>query len=162
VGKTGHLQASAIYVLTETPLWDAGAFLGEVAWNRRLSVDRNPGAIDPNTSRDAAALRFIFEPSYFQVLPGLNVGVPIGVGWNFMGRSSSIFNWNGGSSKGGDYSVGLNLHYQAVWQASLAFTGFFGAADGFLTPANSPTPMLSYKQVYKDRNFVSFTLKRAF
>ncbi|WP_428422533.1 DUF1302 domain-containing protein [Methylibium sp.] len=162
VGKTGHVQASAIYVLTKTPLWDAGAFLGEVAWNRRLSIDKNPGALDPNTTRDAAALRFIFEPSYFQVVPGLNLSVPIGLGWNFMGRSSSIFNWNGGSSHGGDYSVGFNFTYQQVWQGGLSYTGFFGGADGFLTPANSPTPVLSYKQVYKDRNFISLTLKRAF
>jgi hypothetical protein len=162
VGKTGHLQASAIYVLTQTPLWDAGSFLGEIAWNRRLSVQKNPGAIDPNTTRDAAALRLIFEPSYFQVVPGLNLGVPIGLGWNFVGRSSSIFNWNGGSSRGGDYSVGLNATYNTDWNASLTYTGFFGAADGFLTPANSPTPMLSYKQVYKDRNFLSLTLKRSF
>jgi hypothetical protein len=162
VGKTGHLQASAIYVLTQTPLWDAGTFLGEIAWNRRLSVQKNPAAIDPNTTRDAAALRLIFEPSYFQVVPGLNLGVPIGLGWNFYGRSSSIFNWNGGSSRGGDYSVGLNATYHTDWNASLTYTGFFGAADGFLTPANSPTPMLSYKQVYKDRNFLSLTLKRSF
>lgn len=162
VGKTGHLQASAIYVLTKTPLWDAGAFLGEVAWNRRLSIDKNPAALDPNTTRDAAALRFIFEPSYFQVVPGLNLSVPIGLGWNFMGRSSSIFNWNGGSSKGGDYSVGVKFNYQEVWQGGLSYTGFFGAADGFLTPPNSPTPVLSFKQVYKDRNFIALTLKRAF
>lgn len=162
VGKTAHLQASAIYVLTKTALWDAGVFLGEVAWNRRLSIDKNPAALDPNTTRDAAALRLIFEPSYFQVVPGLNLSVPIGLGWNFMGRSSSIFNWNGGSSKGGDYSVGVKFNYQEAWQGGLSFTGFFGGADGFLTPPNSPTPVLSYKQVYKDRNFISLTLKRAF
>jgi len=162
IGKTGHLQASAIYVLTETPLWDAGTFLGEIAWNRRLSVQKNAGAIDPNTTRDAAALRLIFEPSFFQVVPGLNLGVPVGLGWNFYGRSSSIFNWNGGSSRGGDFSIGLNANYLTDWNASLSYTGYFGAADGFLTPANSPTPMLSYKQVYKDRNFISLSLKRSF
>lgn len=160
VGKTAHAQMSGIYVLSQTALWDAGVFLGEVAWNRRLSIDRNPAALDPNTTRDAAALRFIFEPSYFQVLDGLDVSVPIGVGYNFYGRSSSIFNFNGGSSKGGDFSIGLKGLYQSVWQFGLTYTGFFGASDGFLTPANSPTPVLSYKQFYKDRNFLAFSLQR--
>lgn len=162
VGSTAHLQASAVYVLTPTPLWQAGAFLGEVAWNRRLSVDKNPGAIDPNATRDAAALRFILEPQYFQVVDGLDIGIPIGVGYNFYGRSSAIFNFNGGSSKGGDFSIGLNATYRSVWQIGLNYTGYYGKQDGFITPANSPTPVLSYKQAYKDRDFVSLSVKRAF
>ncbi|MES2257985.1 MAG: DUF1302 domain-containing protein [Pseudomonadota bacterium] len=162
VGKSAHLQASAIYVLQGTPMWDAGSFLGEVAWNRRLSVDKNPAAIDPNTTRDAAALRFIFEPKYFQVAPGIDLAVPFGMGWNFYGRSSSIFNWNGGSSHGGDMSLGVNATFRTVWEAGLTFSHFFGGADGFLTPANSPAPRLSFKQFYKDRDFISFSLKRTF
>jgi hypothetical protein len=162
VGKSGHLQASAIYVLQGTPLWDAGSFLGEVAWNRRLSVSRNAAAIDPNSTRDAAALRFIFEPKYFQVAPGVDLAAPLGVGWNFYGRSSSIFNWNGGNSHGGDMSLGLNATVRTVWEAGLTFTHFFGGADSFLTPANSPAPRLSFQQFYKDRDFVSFAIKRTF
>lgn len=161
VGNTAHAQVSGIYVLSETALWDAGAFLGEVAWNRRLSIDKNPGALDPNTTRDAAALRFIFEPSYFQVVDGIDLSLPIGVGYNFYGRSSSIFNFNGGSSKGGDFSIGVKATYRTVWQAGLTYTGYYGGEDTFLTPANSPTPVLSYKQFYKDRNFISFSLQRA-
>lgn len=162
VGSTAHAQMSAIHVLTPTPFWQGGALLGEIAWNRRLSVDKNPRAIDPNTTRDAAALRFIFEPSYFQVVDGLDISVPIGVGYNFYGRSSAVFNFNGGSSKGGDVSIGLNGTYRGVWQFSLGFTHYFGAEDGFLTPANSPAPTLSYKQAYKDRDFISLSVKRAF
>jgi len=162
VGKTGHLQASAIYVLTGSPLWDAGSFLGEIAWNRRLSVSRNEAAIDPNTTRDAAALRFIFEPQYFQVAQGLDLGIPVGLGWNFKGRSSSIFLFNGGYANAGDVSVGLNATYKTVWQAGLNFTHYFGTANSFLAPANSSPQVLSFNQFYKDRDFISLTLKRAF
>lgn len=162
VGKSGHLQASAIYVLTGSPLWDAGTFLGEIAWNRRLSVSRNAAAIDPNTTRDAAALRFIFEPQYFQVAPNLDLAVPIGVGWNFKGRSSTIFLFNGGYANAGDLSIGLNATYKTVWQGGINYTRYFGTANSFLTPPNTLPQVLSYNQFYKDRDFISLTLKRAF
>ena len=45
-------------------------FVGEIAWNRRLSVDKNPGALNPNATRDATNIRMVFEPKYRQVLPG--------------------------------------------------------------------------------------------
>lgn len=162
VGTTGHAQVSGIYVLTQTPFWDAGALLAELAWNRRISVSKNPGAIDPNTTRDAAALRLLFEPTYFQVLDGLDVGVPLGLGYNFNGRSSAIFAFNGGSSRGGDWSLGLNGTYRTVWQFGLAYTHYFGGEDALLTPPNAAAPVLSYKQSLKDRNFIALSLKRAF
>jgi len=76
VGRTAHANLSGIYVLQPAALWDGGAFLFELAWNRVLSVSKNPAALDPNTTRDAWAMRMIFSPAYFQVLPGLDSRCP--------------------------------------------------------------------------------------
>jgi hypothetical protein len=162
VGNSVHAQISGIYVLTPTTFWKGGVLLGEIAWNERTSITKNPKALDPNTTKDALAARFIFEPAYYQLFPGLDLSVPIGLGYNLAGRSSVVFNFNGGSSRGGDLSLGLNFTYKTVWQWGLNYVSFLGKADGFLTPANSPTPVLSYKQSLKDRDFVSFNFKRAF
>ena len=53
VGKSAHMQVSAIYVAPRTSVWDSATLMTEIAWNRRLSVKRNPGLIDPNSTRDA-------------------------------------------------------------------------------------------------------------
>ncbi len=162
VGRTAHANLSGIYVLQPAALWDGGAFLFELAWNRVLSVSKNPAALDPNTTRDAWAMRMIFSPAYFQVLPGLDIEVPIGLGYNLGGRSGAIANFNGGASHGGDFSLGVNGTYQQVWMMGVSYVHFLGDEFSFVTPQNSPAPMLSFKQTRKDRNFISFNIQRTF
>jgi hypothetical protein len=162
VGKTMHVNVSTVYNLPQSPLWDGGFLLGEIAWNRRLSIDANRAAMDPNTTRDAWALRFLFLPSYYQVMPGLDITVPIGLGYNPGGKSSAIFAFNGGVRRGGDFSLGVNGEYNKVWQFGVNWVHFLGDADSFLTPPNDNAAFLSYKQALKDRDFISLNVKRTF
>ena len=104
----------------------------------------------------------IFEPTYFQVLTGLDLSVPMGVGWNFAGRSSAVANFNGGSSGAGDLSIGLKGVYRSVWNAGLSYVKYFGAEDTFTVPHNSPGPHLSFMQTLADRDFISFYISRTF
>jgi hypothetical protein len=168
IGRTAHVNLSGIYVLQKGPLWDGGVLLAELAWNRTLSITKNPsavgfGGLDPNTTRDAAALRMIFEPQYFQVAPGVDLSVPLGLGYNFGGRSSAVFNFAGGVSKGGDFTVGVKAKYQTVWNFGLTYTGFFGKEATFtVTDPATPTRMLSFGQTLKDRDYIAFTVSRTF
>lgn len=162
VGNSAHAQMSAIYLLTPTSLWQGGSLLAEVAWHRRTSITKNPGALDPNTTRDAWGFRLLFEPAYYQVLEGLDIKVPIGLGYNPRGRSSVISQFNGGVDKGGDASIGLTGEYLKVWKFGLNYTHFLGTAGTYFTPPNSATPKLSFDQPLKDRNFVSFSVQRTF
>lgn len=162
VGKTGHFNLSGIYVLQPNALWGGGAWLVELAGNRTLAVTKNRAALDANTTRDAWALRTIFSPAYFQVLPGLDIEVPMGLGWNFSGRSSAIGNFNGGSSHAGDMSLGVTGTYQNTWKMGLNYVHYFGDEFSFVTPQNSSQVVLSFKQTLKDRDFVSLNISRAF
>jgi hypothetical protein len=162
VGNTAHANLSGIYVLQTNPLWDGGALVTELAYNTRLDVTDNEDALAQNTTKDAWALRTVFEPAYFQVITGLDLTVPMGIGWNFSGRSSAIGNFNGGSSNAGDLSVGLGFTYRTVWRAGLSYVKYFGAADTFTVPHNSATPHLSFDQSLADRDFISFFISRAF
>jgi hypothetical protein len=177
VGRTAHLQVSGIYVLQPGPLWQGGALLGELAYNRRLSVTKDIfaigpggtsaglGGLDPNTTKGAFALRLLLEPQYFQVLPALDLSVPIGLGWNFGGRSSAIFNFAGGASNAGDYSIGLKGKYQNAWNLALTYTDYFGKEKTFtetlVQGAGSPR-QLTFAQSLKDRAYVSFSASRTF
>ena len=177
VGKTAHLQVSGIYVLQPGPLWGGGALLAELAYNRRLSITKDIfavgpggtsaglGGLDPNTTKGAFAFRALFEPQYFQVLPGLDLSVPIGVGYNFGGRSSAIFNFAGGASNAGDYSVGVKGKYQSAWNIALTYTGYFGPEKTFtetLVQGSGSPRQLTFAQSLRDRAYVAFTASRTF
>jgi hypothetical protein len=144
------------------PWFQGASLLGELAWNRATSV-KYQGSLDPNTTRDATSVRMIFEPSYYQVIDGLDLSVPIGLGYNIDGRSRAIFNFNGGSSHGGDFNIGVNATWHQDWKFGIGYVRFLGAAGTFLK--NNPvtnTPILSYAQSLKDRDYISFNIKRAF
>ncbi|SEN92982.1 Protein of unknown function [Duganella sp. CF517] len=162
VGNTAHVNLSAIYVMPTNPFFQGASLLGEIAWNRATSVDFQ-GALDPNTTRDATAARVIFEPAYFQVIDGLDLTIPIGVGYNIDGRSRAIFNFNGGAEHGGDFNIGINATYHQDWKFGISYVKFLGGTGTFLknNPATN-TPMLSYAQSLKDRDYISFNIKRSF
>jgi hypothetical protein len=148
--------------------------LAEFAWNYMMDCTRNcgpalangfnpMGARDPNTTEHALIYRMIFDPAYFQVLPGLDVDVPIGFGYNIYGRSmvmSGAFQGN----HTGDLSIGINGKYQQVWQFGLSFTHYIGSANTYAAPwfNGGPAEALTFDQTLKDRNFVSFNIHRTF
>lgn len=160
IGRTAHFNISAINVFAASPLWDGASVIGEFAFNRRLSVDKNRSQLDPLATRDAGALQFIFTPEYFQVLPGVDLQVPIGFSYGLFGRSSV----NGvlfPSENGGNVSIGVKADYQKTWQMALNYTRYVGG-EGSIIKYGTAVPELSYKNFHGDRDFVSLTVQRTF
>lgn len=158
VGKTAHVNISVLWSLPPTPLFAEGSFAGEVAWNRVLSVSKNAAALDPNATRDAYALRMQIEPLYRQVAGGLDLGVPIGLGYSPRGSRSMALGPALPPENGGDLTVGLNATYLDAWRFSLAYTHYFGREVTLVDSKNA----FSYQQYLKDRDFVAFSLRRTF
>ena len=156
IGRTGHVNVSMVQLLSSTALWDGGVLLAEVGWNRLLSVSQNPSNIDPNATRDAWGMRLIFSPTYFQIHDGLDVSVPIGLGYNPKGKSSSVAIFNGGVNKGGDLSIGLVGEYEKKIKMGLTYTKYLGDAGPVFTNA------LTYQQYYKDRSTINATVQMSF
>jgi hypothetical protein len=144
VGRTLHVQLSAVAVMPETRLWHGASLAAEIAANRRLKVTRNPAALDTGRNRTAVALRATFEPQYFSVLPGLDLRFPMGFGLGVAGRSSVL---QGQNARAGDMELGVRATYRAVWTASLRLTHFVGPRA---------------RQPLKDRDVISLSLTRAF
>lgn len=160
VGKTLHLNVSAISVMGASALWEGASFIGELAYNRRLSISDNANQLDPLATKDASALQFIFQPEYFQVLPGVDLQVPIGLSYGISGRSSV----NGAlfpAEQGGNFSLGVKADYQKTWQAGLNYTHYFGSA-GSVVRYGTAVPELSYQNFHGDRDFVSLSVQRTF
>lgn len=157
VGDTAHLNLSAIWTVPRTALWEEANFIGEIAWNRLLDCNQSCEALDPNASRDAIAFRGVFEPTYRQVIPGLDLSVPIGIGYSPKGSRSSM-GPGFPVENGGDFTIGLNGVYMGTWEISAAYTNFFGEEGLFFDEGNS----FSYQQSLDDRDFFALTVRRSF
>ncbi|MNZ44078.1 hypothetical protein D3C78_617000 [compost metagenome] len=155
-GRTLHAQVSWLATLGPTFLSQEATWIGEVAWNRRLSVTKNADAMDPNASRDAWSLRTVYEPMYRQVSDGLDLSVPVGFGYTH-GKSSAL-GPGFGPNRGGDVNIGVAATYLSAWKAGLTYTHYYGPQDTQLDGNFNYT----YDQTLKDRDFLSLTVSRTF
>lgn len=157
-GNTAHAQVSVLYALNGSPLWDSAQLAGEVAWNRILSVKQARANLDPEATRDAWGLRVMFEPTWYQVLPALDLSMPINIGYAPKGRSAVA---PVGTDKGGDITIGLNGEYAKQWKFGLAYTHYYGKEAPMLDGSVGRYNNL-FKQSSKDRNFIAFNVQRTF
>lgn len=163
VGNTGHVNVSALWALPRTALWREANFMGELAWNRMLSCTRHCDALTATGTRDAAQIAAVLTPTYNQVLPGLNVSVPIGVNYTPKGsRSLALGSGPSGPDGGGSFNIGLQGLYLDTWRFGLTYTHYFGKANVFLVSRAPGTLDYSYGQTLKDRDFLALSLSRTF
>lgn len=147
VGNTFDAQVSTIYVSPGIPLDPGGvSFDGEVVFNHLISVTQNRAALATGRQGSAAAINVIMTPQYYDVLPDLVLTFPIGIEYNFLGRSEFDPSIQHGT---GSFNIGISGTYKAVWIASLTYQDFLGKPD----PAGNPGA---------DRGYVSLNLQRSF
>jgi hypothetical protein len=156
VGNSAHAQLSWLASLGPSFISREADFLGEIAWNRRTSITKNPSALNVNADRDATNIRMVYEPKYRQVWPGVDLSVPIGIGYGISGNSSVVGAFNGEGV--GDVSIGVSGAYLDVWRFGLNYTHYFGPEGTFI----DATGHRSFKQSLADRDFISVTFRRTF
>jgi hypothetical protein len=162
VGRTAHVNLSTLAQLDASPLWREATLLGEIAWNRVLKVTKNASAADPRATRDGVALRMVFTPMYRNVLPGVDLGVPVGLGWAPKGSRPLAMNnpntWipNGG----GDVSLGIDGSFRDVWRFGLGYTHYYGEMGTFQVSDTDST--FTWKQTRRDRDFIAASLRYSF
>jgi hypothetical protein len=156
VGNSFHANLSWISTFASSPVWDGASLIGEIGFNRRTSVTKGVQYLDPTSTRDAWGLRVMLEPQYYQVLPQLDITLPVSLGYAPSGRSSVT---SFGPEKGGDLTIGISAEYQKTWRASLQYVRFLGGAGG-VSATGTAAP--SYRQYYSDRDFISLSVQRTF
>jgi hypothetical protein len=124
-----------------------------MAGNHLLAVTANRDQLVPGRTSSAVALRSVFAPQFFQVLPRLDLTVPIGVGYNVIGLSEVIPEMNRGT---GDVGIGLSATLDQSWTATLNLTHYFGASKiPFLYAANACPRMSQW-------DYVAMTVQHSF
>ena len=161
-GKTAHVNLSWIYSVGPNFIAPSATFVGELAWNRVLSMSDPDHQINPSSTRDATAIQLLYTASYTQVLPGLDLNVPVGLRYTLSGFSS-VTAWGGPHD--GTLTLGLNGLYQQKWNIALQYAHYIGATIPFVdyTPLlRGGTPDLGAGNPLADRDYVSLELSRTF
>lgn len=162
VGSTAHINVSTLGSLGPTPMWREANLAAEIAWNRVLSISKNAAAKDPNATRDGVAVRLVLEPVYRGVFDGVDIGVPIGIGYAPNGsRPLAMSSPNAWIPEGGgDMSIGINASINDAWRATFTYTHYYGTSATFNDLAANNA--FSWKQTLKDRDFLAFSLRYSF
>jgi hypothetical protein len=156
VGDTLAGQVSVIYLSPAVPFDPGGvSFSGEVGFNHVLKVTANDALIDSNRtgslnrSSTAAQLQAVVTPQYNDVLPNLSVNFPIGIAYDFYGRSMVDSTENNGT---GSVNVGIDATYRTVYSASITYNQEIGG----------PNPTLQGEPSVADRSYVILNLQYSF
>ena len=162
-GETLHALVNAMYLVSNTPMFDTGTFITEFVFNRIVGVTSHPelyrgtnsySAIDKPT-KDFFGGEVAFTPTWFQVLPGVDLSMPLDVNIGLSGNSGVAV---GGNKNAGAWSAGISADIYTKYKAELKYVANFGTYD--VTPAgvvgNGVGAML------KDRDMVVMTLKTTF
>jgi len=164
LGHTAHLNLSTLAVFGPSFISRESSLIAEIAWNRVLSKNDPDNELDKSTTRDSTALQLIFTPSYRQALPGLDLGVPLGLRYVLNGYSA-VTGAGWGAEKTGSANIGLEGNYLGVWQFALTYTHYIGKAVPFVdfSPVLAGgTPVFGDGNPLADRNHVALSLRRTF
>lgn len=163
-GRTAHANLSTLATFGPNVIARESSLVAEIAWNRVLSMRDPSASLDAGRTREATALQAIYTPSYRQALPGVDLGVPMGLRYVVDGNSA-VTGAGWGARGTGSANIGIEGNYLGVWQFAVTYTRFIGKAVPFV----DYSPLLTGGQaVYgsgnalADRNFVALSLRRTF
>ena len=156
VGRTAHVNLNMLASLGPSFISNEASLVGEIAWNRLLSVTRNRAALDPGATDDGLGMKLVYTPTYRQVFPGIDLSVPVGISYFPLGKSAVVSSF--GPDGGGDFNIGVSATYLDRVTFGLTYTHYYGAED---TNLNSAT-RFNFKQSLKDRDYLAFSVKTTF
>jgi hypothetical protein len=133
-------QVSAIHLIAGTPVWSSCTLMGEIGYNEISNY--GDAILSADDSAWGGTIKVI--PSYLQIMPGLDLNVPIT--YKFNGDSTASFQGSF-DEKNDSVSIGFDFTYLQVYQAGVAYTNFLNDAED--------NPLA-------DRDFVSVNLKYTF
>lgn len=149
LGEVALFELSGIYVGKAGAFFDNYSFAGSIAGHHLTKVTDNPAGFDTSTNRNTYGVRGVLTLDYYQVLPRLDLNVPIGVGYTIKGRSvlPAGFNTYSYGDRSGDISIGVGGTYAQSWKGAVTLTRFVGK------PVHNG---------YRDRSFISATISNSF
>ena len=169
-GDTLHGLANVIGTIAKTPVFDAATWAAEVAWSHLVSVDSGANLFngvgyapcngkdkwDGCATRNYVGIAASFNPTWFQVLPGVDLSAPMTYAIGVSGNAATTF---GGNQGLGNYSVGLGADVQQKYRFDLKYIDYLGHYRDNGTAVTSTNGLTTF---LRDRGAVSLTFKTTF
>lgn len=169
-GDTMHALVNAIGAINRTPLFDQATYAAELAWSHWVTVRSganlfNAVGFAPCNGKDKwdgcatsnyVGAAFSFTPTWYQVVPGLDLSAPVSYSVGLSGNAATVF---GGNQGLGNYAIGLGADLYQKYRFDLKYIDFVGRYKDNGTAVTSTNGLTTY---LKDRGFVSLTFKTTF
>lgn len=187
-GNTVHAVLNGLTTFSDTPVWDSASLLVELGYSRWLDVTENKQLFKGESwyrgadkvSKDNYIVGVNFNPTWFQVFPGIDMYLPMSYNVGLNGNSAVQL---GGNEDAGSYSVGIGMDVRNQYRFDLKYVDNFGPfdtcdnagtapagglqGDGAAPGANAmynctpgqPTAFGGTQSQLKDRGMVAFTFK---
>lgn len=163
-GNTVHAVLNFIGQASTTSLFDSLDWKAELTWNTWTKVTqheelfkgrRGYTGID-KADKNAWTFALALEPKWYNVLPSVDVVLPLNYSIGLSGNSAAAL---GGNKNAGSFSVGVGADWLNKYRFDLKYVGFFGDID-----ATNPSAVVGNgPQAYlKDRGMVVFNFKTTF
>lgn len=160
-GNTWHGVLNFLGLINKTALFDSAQWIAEFTWNHLEKVTQNRAALKSSdvgynaidqVSKDFFGGALVFTPTWFQVLPGVDMTLPFSYGQGISGNSAVAAGGNHGS---GSWSAGLGFDVFTKYKVDLKYVNFFGQIEGGVANDLGSAGL-------KDRDMVTLTLRTTF
>ena len=169
-GDTWHAVVNGVGVLPKTALFDSASWVTELTWSQWAKVRSganlfNAEGFAPCKGKDkwdgCATKNYVglgvgFTPVWYQVLPGMDLSMPITYAVGLKGNAATVL---GGNQASGNYSVGLGLDVRQKYRFDLKYVDFLGH---YRDNGTAVTSQNGFNTLLKDRGFLSLTFKTTF
>ncbi|MFH0730681.1 MAG: DUF1302 domain-containing protein [Pseudomonadota bacterium] len=163
-GDTWHGLINLLYLFNKMPIFDSASLLAEFTWCHWQRVSQHEELFKGRsgyTARDRVDKDYVggslnFTPTWFQVLTGVDLSMPLSVFTGLIGNAAT----NGGGCKNsGSYGAGFSADINQRHKVELKYSGFFGDYD--VTPTGLVTTAAD-SAALKDRGMITLTVKTSF
>lgn len=169
-GDTWHALVNVAGALPRTALFDVAAYAAELQWSRWSKVRSGANLFnaegfapcngrdkwDGCATKDYVGVSVAFAPTWFQVLPGVDLSMPVTYAVGLSGNAATVF---GGNQGLGNYTIGFGADLYQKYRFDLKYIDFIGRYKDNGTAVTSTNGLTTY---LKDRGFVSLTFKTTF
>lgn len=150
VGDVLSVVVNGLGLLSDNGIWDGGAYIVEATFQMLDDCTANCELLDQRVyeGRVVSTIGVVFRPTWYQVLPGWDLTLPVAINYTIDGEKSPFT--FGGDEERGTASIGAEVSINETWRVNAAYNLFYGPAQAGIGG------------LLKDRDNVSLTVKRTF
>jgi hypothetical protein len=147
--------------IQEPPFCNTVFWIVEFTWHHLDTVTENAAVLQSSDAgytgidgidRDSFGGAVTFTPTWYQVLPGVDLSMPLSFSMGLSGNSPVTA---GGNHDSGSWLAGLSVDVWKKYQLALNYIGFFGEIENGITNGGGTAGL-------RDRGFVNLTFSTKF